>query len=118
MRKITEDTYSDMVYWTNNWVRQSKNRYLKAKIEHLLSLTRLKARGIFLSSAISRLSTQHVKLDVTSFICSFGLVAPDLSALAFDCWALTIKAISLAIVAIDQVLDIKVSGTFTRGSRT
>ena len=92
--------------------------YLKGKIEHLLSLTRLKARGIFLSSAISRLSTQHVKLDVTSFICSFGLVAPDLSALAFDCWALTIKAISLAIVAIDQVLDIKVSGTFTRGSRT
>ena len=70
-----------------------------------LSFALPKSPTVLVNPAISRLSAAHIKLQIASLVRGLGFVPPNVLALHFHRWTAAIKAIALAVIALDQVLD-------------
>ena len=61
------------------------------------------------------LRTAHIELEVACLIPGLGLDAPNVLTLAFDRGTLTVETVTLSTVALNEVFDVEVRWTFSRG---
>lgn len=66
-------------------------------------------------AAVSRLGAAHVEGKVTGLVPGIGFDPPHILTLTFDRWALTVEAVTLAVVAFHQILDVEVGRAFAMG---